>query len=686
MALALVRFAGPDDAGHLRFDAELGGNRFFAYAIGSEGERRAGSAGVPMLADRHFTSPVLGPIPDSPTGRTSFIVPASQFDREHPYLQLSSFRTRDLAGPALSEIIRVPFTAASDDFLPRLDLGLELPMPTYTQSTPVAFSWRERDPLAETMFLEQLIPTLQKVLPGLQKIMPMVGDIIGSFTGGALQGGLQQVAAPAAPPAASAPPANPAPAPGPAAKPADPAPAANPLLSGVPRGVDPQTQAVFSELAKKVGELLEERAAASNGRAKAKSLALGAAQPQYSEAKIAFAALAPMLIQALPALMPLLEKGVTAGKDLLVDFAKMGNEDKKMLLEHLEKINPMQVHAAVDDLLKGMSLASGMAAGADAVPPYRRVFAAKLTFADLLPQVVQGRPRLCFRADGPMSFPLLLDTPRKIEGATLHLTVRRAGSREVLATVRADAGDLEPGRLPVSPALDDSQRARLRPGEDVLATAHLVWKTRKGELVGTRQTVRLSIVGEFLFDRVEDSGTLIPLADIARYRDFWHKAWQGSFTDDLRRVECQGKYYYSLEPARAGNARVETLTKQEPGRDRVAVIRLKTGMVMSPAALNRLLPQLEPAAAPLGEPELAALRTPDFARRFSQAARFSASFHGRTGASAALWIYPELKLQTVVLLRAARSAGTGHVQAFEERRVRFPMPAVIHTIGARTQS
>ena len=83
----------------------------------------------------------------------------------------------------------------------------------------------------------------------------------------------------------------------------------------------------------------------------------------------------------------------------------------------------------------------------------------------------------------------------------------------------------------------------------------------------------------------------------------------------------------------------------------------------------------------LDDAELHALASPEAVKRFSLAARTRVSVRGRPGDSTALWVYPEVKLQTVLLRAVADVGAGGHVLRFEDRRVNFPVPVLAHVIG-----
>jgi hypothetical protein len=233
--------------------------------------------------------------------------------------------------------------------------------------------------------------------------------------------------------------------------------------------------------------------------------------------------------------------------------------------------------------------------------------------------------------------------------------------------------------------LTAADAARLVPGEDYLVCASLKWRTKSKQTLGTTKTQLITIVGPYAFDRIEQTTEVVPLNDVVAYRDFWHKAWAGTFSRDRRKLVFSCRYHYALDTKSTTNAQMQTETETEPAaNERHEVGRLKSGLVMSIYVLNRLTDRISSHPA-LNEEELAALRTRDFADRFSQAARTQVSMRGRPGEAAAIWLYPEVKLQRVVLRRAEDVNNAGHVLRFGEHPVHFPMPVLTHFIGVASQ-
>jgi hypothetical protein len=194
----------------------------------------------------------------------------------------------------------------------------------------------------------------------------------------------------------------------------------------------------------------------------------------------------------------------------------------------------------------------------------------------------------------------------------------------------------------------------------------------------------ITISREYAFDRVEETTDLVPLDDVQIHREFWHKAWDVTFDEDLRRVVFECRYHYVLDPDATDNAQMETVTEAQPAGDGKETGTLKSGLAMSLYRLNELLPRISSHSS-LGEVELAGLATDEFVARFDQGARTRVRFVGVRGHSAALWVFPEVKVQEVVFRRASQVNAAGHVLSVEDHRVRFPIPVLAHFVGVMSQ-
>jgi hypothetical protein len=148
MALALLtpsRVPGPP--GTTAFQVDLGGNRYWQYAIGDDSV--ASDRGFRVLGAPIYTSPLAGPLPEPARGRTLLEVPVSRFDREHRAIQLTSFRNAARHAPAVSDIVRVAVTTRAGDDFPPIAFSMRHEMDTYTVERHRAAPWRYAEPIRE---------------------------------------------------------------------------------------------------------------------------------------------------------------------------------------------------------------------------------------------------------------------------------------------------------------------------------------------------------------------------------------------------------------------------------------------------------------------------------------------------------------------------------------------------------
>jgi hypothetical protein len=668
MALAILRLSRvPGSPGTVAFTADLGSNRCYQVVVGDDAVDK--SRGFPVLEAPIYTSPIAGPLPESAMGRTSIEVPVARFDRDHRTVQLWSFRTRERDAPAVSDIVRVPVAsrASAPDDLPPIAFSMRHDMQPYSHQSQYtatapwtgasALAFREARPISQAMFLGSLLPILKDIVP---KVLPMIGNLFGGGGGGGKANGT-----------------------------------APPVLQNL---MKPETIQLITKFLEQLQAPVTTPPGGTPPTPTPQQSSLAFSADGYSHA-----AIAPALLAALPALAPLLEKVLTpetikavldhadptkvigAVTDSVKEIGKLGLDFDKQSNEHLRALNPMGVHGAVDDLLKGMGFAASASKGVTVEkgePAYRRVESVELGFAGASPVMIHGRSRVCYRLGSEVAFALTVKTPRPIAEARLSLLLKDPSTRKILVRKSFPIAQAVNGPIATRIALAKEDTERLKAGEEYLVCAYLLWKNGKGKVIGTSRTQMITLIEEYLFDRIEE-GPVVPLNDVAKYRAFWHKVWQGSFTKELFKVDFDGKYYYTLDPERQANTPIATSTTFDKDDERVKHGRLKSGMSTTLGVLNALVPHISDAT-PLNEAQLTALRSSDFVGRVNSAARFSAVLSGKPGTNGAIWVYPEVKLHEVVLYKAASADADSHVRELTEQRVRFPLPVTIHVIGARS--
>lgn len=654
MALAILRFQDTENDCH-HFAVDLGKNRFYSYAIGDGKVQRIN--GLKVLKNRKATSPLIGPLPHSSLGRTRLAIPVEQFDRENQYVQITSYRMEDLTGPAISDVVRV-FGTGAEKNLPSIAFSQEVAMNQQRVET-VPFCYRESRNISSAMFLD----TLTKLLPS---VIPLLGGLLGGGSSGtkAAQNGSGSGQSP----------------------------------------IDAQTINQLIQLVKKLaGGLSVESSRPVSIRVNGSdsvnqsrhhdSVSTLVRQTNYAEEMaipVALLAALPGLLKVLgpvlqkvldpktlKALNPLETIGGLAHKGL-----ELNSKDQQRLFDHLRQITPKTDTPEMDVLFQGLSL--GLE---DDTPPivYKVVKSVRLELANRAPQMLNGRSRLLYQYDRDLAFPLTVETPRPIGRGILYLRLKDPETSTVLLQHQYPVSGVSTGQLSVLPKLTAGELKTLPINGEYLVCFDLVWQTRSKQKLGTNLSYLITLIGDYCFDRVGESSEPIALNDVDQFRPYWHKAWQGSFSQGLRRRTWDCKYYYTMEPEHTDNTRLETVTKVEESSRTRQRGKLKTGTILSPYRLNQLLDQISDRPQ-LEQAELSALLTSEFQERFHYAARTRVEFKGREGDSVALWIYPEFKLQQVILKSPVKTDAAGQVIEMTERTVHFPMPAIAHFIGVTSQS
>ena len=399
--------------------------------------------------------------------------------------------------------------------------------------------------------------------------------------------------------------------------------------------------------------------------------------PELSDQASVAEAMSPtaLAFSAIPTLMPLLE-GAIAPRTLR---ALMTNPSPRIALTTieagLEEVGRIAPYWEDPDAYRTAP-----------IHPFHRLEAVQLDFIEAPPLMLHGREQLVYSQNHTLSFPLRVSTPKPIRRAKLFLTVKDAETRQiVLKQGYPVLHDVTSGPLNLVPTLSPAQLADLPANREYLVCAMLLWRGRSKDTgrpirVGTSLNQLITLMDEYCFDRIEGDGETVNLNEVNRFRPYWHKVWQGNLSGEQRRLILDCKYYYALEDDRPNHARMETLFQIEPADGSRQHGSLKTGMVLSPFRLNALIEDVSDNPS-LDSEQLSALVTSEFRSRFSHVAQTQVKFKGRPGEGVALWVYPELKLQRIMLKRVEQTDDNGQVTALSEHSVYFPLPATAHFVG-----
>lgn len=719
MALAILQYEDSDGIS-ARFSADIGRNRFFRYTIGDAGIHREG---FPSIESIRYQSELFGPLPSSALGRASLEIPLFRFKPRAHFIQLTSFHDAPDVGPAVSDIVEVSSSVLPSDIgregalteestepsgargrgkglvqrkmtgamqqqpgPERIPINIQLsgwmgrsagkmvggsPQQSETSSVnhpayALPFTYREVH-YSNAMFLQAIgsllssaLPVIEKIVGGAGGMANLLGGLFGNSGGGNARG-------------------------------------AAPNPSGA------NNRSVSPEVAGHIAAVLQ-ALAAMNASGSAGSPVLktpnGAATESLSAAKYSQQMIAPALLAAIPMLAPLLEKVMNpetinavlnnigpkatlgAVADAVKDIGGLNIQAYQNILDHIQKNMPS---SDTTPMMNHLLAVSQSMSKTSILPSYRRLDIVQLQYQAVPPVLLRGRERIVFRQDAPhgAGFVLTVETPRPIASATLYLIVKDAETLAVAAEKQWDLKDIKSGALSVVPRLSPAEVGNLQGGKDYLVCSYLVWRSAGGERIGVSRTLLIHLIGEFAYQGLDTSDEVIPLNDVAKFRSYWHKIWQDSASREIRRWEWDCKYYFTIHVRSDRIERLQTLTEEARRGGRRIEGRMSCGLELSLSALNALMPTIS-AYPMLNEAQLLALSSPGALAAFSRAARFKAEFAGSEGDSLALWIYPEMRLQAIVLLRAGLPDTNGLVTEVAAETVHFPLPALCHFVGVTT--
>jgi hypothetical protein len=712
MALAILeQNYDAAEPGRRRFRIDIGSNRYWRVALGSDARRRV--QGVELLADPPLVSPLQGPLPEAAMGRTSFALAESLFDREVRYMQLMSFRDGSRAGPAVSPIVEtqpgLPDALAPIAFS-HASHGMARP---HTAPEMRPMRWREA-PMAQQMELftgviaglgslgaaiAPLITTLGPVL----KALPAVAGLVGGLSPivGQLLGGLM--------------PQNPN---------AQRAQHAGAALGGLR---DPQLRADLSalmdhlaaEAAQGGGRIMPEAASLSRPlprrvvRVTAPKRTMRARQASASRGQTANGQLGNgqvstamdfgiASIPALAALLgPLVQQVLTPETVQQVlqmpnqhmqtlfngmrDAARLGIESHEQDLNFLRDLNPGVDDPSLDRLLASMSIGLSRR---DPGRSWMRAPSVGLRLDGVRTVALGGRTTSVYARNVTLSFPLSVTLPRRADGrqprlaeASLQLQVKDAETLAPLVTREIPLGPVErSGPLPRAAELEPHEASALPDGRDVIFAFTLLWQDARGRTRGAPLHHRGRMAPELVFDRIEPQGAPIPLDDRHRFGDYWHKIWSRRFNAEARRIALEIRYLYALSRGDEDqHHRLQSQASTRPGQGGLARLdaRVRSGMEFALPALARLAAALEPGGEALSPAAIAALGDERFADRLNRVARAAVTFRGGKGSAFEIFAYPVVALDTIVLKRPAGVDENGQITDFEDVRVRLALPREI---------
>ena len=194
-----------------------------------------------------------------------------------------------------------------------------------------------------------------------------------------------------------------------------------------------------------------------------------------------------------------------------------------------------------------------------------------------------------------------MDTPKPIGKAIVQLLIKRPENLDVLYEQSFRFKDIQPNSYLNDIRIAPDDLEMLPDNEELIICTTLIWKSKSGKNLGTRKNQLITLINDYMLDRIGSKVESFTLSDPQQHRDYWHKIWEGSSNHGRWEIQFNAKYLVTLDPYQKVNSRGETRKKrtydsqkesQEEEYYRKVSEKLKSGMVYSLPALNRLLGQI----------------------------------------------------------------------------------------------
>ena len=759
MALAVLKYLERSDGYHV-FEADIGTNTYYQYKTGKIKRKLKGLDALDEVG--HQSALIKAPVRNGDGFDTRFVFRLQEgaINRDNRFIQLYSFKTQNQVSPAVSEVIPV-LPSVSDLKMSDLSEDYKLPkMMTLTHTngqaskinTEHALCRIKENRVSEAMFFNailgalpnlltnalpmigKIIPGLQKALPIVEKVLPTIAKIIPTDVQPGKEG-LDQILKNISPETLKA---IMEVVQGVNAKNDNSAANGKAETKSVTRhshdfSINPATlmqlaplleKVLSPETIKAIGDnpvqlfkaitdsavkfqkmgldQADKTSSAINGSNLDKTVHAMAMRSRYGRNRYSEAKIAPALLAALPALMPVIEKVLSpeminaVGEQpvkLFNAIADAGLKNTKQELDHLEKINPGVDDPAFDMIAASMSIKKSVGLKAKFSNAYA------IEFADVKMIPVGGKDKVVYDRRQKIHIPIKITSQAgkgrnqaQIPKAIFQLIIQDGHSMNVLLEKKFKLKDITPGSAVSGIELSSDELKKLPLNRDLKLELAFNWK--KGESTqGTFKNHYFWLSDGYVYQR---SGRTIKqhfaLNDVSRFRNYWHKIWEGGpETHDRWNIDFECKYYYTLNDKDASIRKMETKRKTvadsatEDGKDyrRKVRAKLKSGMEVSLAAYNELLSLHQ--QPPLSAAQLNAFVGQEFTKEAATAARVSVDFKGKRGQTAALWTYPEGNIQSYILGKVTTVDPSGMITAAQEEEVFFPKFSTVHFIGTKSE-
>ena len=689
MALAILELLEVGREG-ARFSIDTGTSRFFQLRLGRSTQERGGINWVDGLAG---SSPVM----ENPNGgnpfqtRTELSVPASRLGNGAAYAQVFSFKTRDRAAPAYSNVVQI-----SSGWSPA-PLAVESRRLGSRVSQATAFNSTRRVPCSTISDRYAATTSLEDVLAGVVKLAaPLVEQLLGA--------GPKEVNNGKAPPAAS-------------------------VIGG--------QDALAKVLAVLLKSILGGAGQPLSGTSQSLSISSSSSvanrfdQVQFShpfifgiDDALIGTILGPVL-KILPELLNSANNRKIAERqadDKLMSDIESGI-NRRLILQQLANSQPANTTPSPElqklmDLLGQPSAPIPTGSAAGSAPVVGLSLAASDPNADIVssraivsfslapPLPWNGATQLLFsRAnDIAISVKLLVGAPAPkapVPRAIIRVVFKDSAQKSVLLEKVFKMKDFA-ANAQVKLAFTNAEIAVLPTNRVLEVIVEIRWRTSTGNRAyKALGSIQLVVVSKYI---LKSQGGLVgterELTDMTQFRAFWNKIWESPVLDAAtpspdgerqRRwaFDVTAKYSMFLSSDHVANGLMETKfqkASQDPESSTLrSAGRLKSGIELSNVELNKLLPLWQGHVA-LDADQLEALSTDSFSGGNSGEAITSLKFAGSAGQRGIVWAIPVFNLAECTLATVAKVAESGQVTALADTIVGFPIPVAARLIALKSKS
>lgn len=424
---------------------------------------------------------------------------------------------------------------------------------------------------------------------------------------------------------------------------------------------------------------------------------------KYSKAKIA-----PALLAALPALMPVIEKALdpklieAIGNQPMKLFKAIGDAVLKMdaqEIKHLEAVNP-GVDSADDivKLLQGMSISSSKYK--EDIIKFKMIKNVNLNFVNTKTVQFKNKERVLYSKNQRIAIPFKIisntGTPlnKVLIKSIIQIIIKDAESMDLVFRKNINLLNVDISNIINEAFLTPEEMQGIPFDTELKFELSYIWKSNKNENIGVFKSHYVHFMKSYIFDRIgERIGEPIPFNDINLHRSYWHKIWEGGFSKSNRwHVEFDLKYFYLLNLKENDISRLETKKQitgdnvesgEEHPKRRKVHAKLKSGTEFGVNALNNILTLAN--QQPLDESMLKVLGESDIEKSFQQVSRIRLEMKGREGDTSTLWAYPEISLYKLHVSRVENIDDYGQVTSVIPIEKVIPKPDFIHFIGTTSE-